>query len=308
MESGSSIPASFGHPVSEKLTKSNYALWKVQVLPAIRGAQLTGYIDGTKPAPPTEIDGKVDGKDAKVMNPDYTKWLALDQQVFSYLVASLSRDVLSQVANCTTAAQIWAALEEMYSSRIRARAVNTRISLATLKKGAMSISEYFSKMRELGDEMASAGKPLDDEDLVSYILTGLDMDFNPIVSAVLARVEPISVGELYTQLLAFEQRLDLFQTSSGSSANAATRGGRGGNRGGRGCGSNRGRGNGGRSRGGYNGGNSNNSRSKSKIKCQVCLKEGHSAVNCWYRFDEDFVPPEEKTAAAASNNYGIDTN
>jgi len=72
----------------------------------------------------------------------------------------------------------------------------------------MTIAEYVAKMKELGDEMASVGKPIDDEELVGYILTGLDMEYSSIVSAVLARVEPISVNELYAQLLSFEQRVD----------------------------------------------------------------------------------------------------
>lgn len=32
-------------PVSEKLTKNNYAMWSLQVLSAIRGAQLAEFID-----------------------------------------------------------------------------------------------------------------------------------------------------------------------------------------------------------------------------------------------------------------------
>ena len=61
-----------------------------------------------------------------------------------------------------------------------------------------TIADYFTKMKTLADEMASAGKKLDDEELVSYILTGLDQEYNPIISTVAARVEPITVGELYT--------------------------------------------------------------------------------------------------------------
>jgi len=59
-------------------------------------------------------------------------------------------------------------------------------------------------MKGLADEMPSAGHRLEDEELIGYILTGLDMEYNPVVSAVAARVEPISVGELYTQLVTFE--------------------------------------------------------------------------------------------------------
>ena len=103
-----------GHPVTERLTKTNYPLWKLQVLPALRGAQLIGYVDGTVQAPAVEIDDDKEKK--KVPNPAYVQWLTQDQQVFSYLVSSLSREVLTQVATCTYAAQLWKALEDMYAS------------------------------------------------------------------------------------------------------------------------------------------------------------------------------------------------
>lgn len=62
--------------------------------------------------------------------------------------------------------------------------------------------------------MASASRKLEDEELLSYILTGPDLKFNPVVSAVAARVEPISMGKLYTQLVSFEQRMALRRQSS----------------------------------------------------------------------------------------------
>jgi hypothetical protein len=80
------------------------------------------------------------------------------------------------------------------------------MALATTQKGNMSISEYIAKIKPFVDEMAPAGKGLEDEELVSYILAGLDFDYNPIVSAIVAHVEPISVGELYSRLLNFEAR------------------------------------------------------------------------------------------------------
>ena len=53
-------------------------------------------------------------------------------------------------------------------------------------------------MKSLADDMAAAGKRLEDEEIISYVLAGLDMDFNPIVSVVATRTEPLSLGELYT--------------------------------------------------------------------------------------------------------------
>jgi hypothetical protein len=41
-------------------------------------------------------------------------------------------------------------------------------------------------------------------------------------------------------------------------------------------------------------------------RCQVCFKEGHSATNCWHRFDADYVP-EEKNVNTVSHGYGTDS-
>lgn len=40
-----------GPQVTEKLTKDNNVLWKVQVLPPIRGAQLLGILEGSVKVP-----------------------------------------------------------------------------------------------------------------------------------------------------------------------------------------------------------------------------------------------------------------
>jgi hypothetical protein len=88
----------------------------------------------------------------------------------------------------------------------------------------MSVAEYFGKMKSLGDEMKAAGRHLDDEELVEYIITGLDEEYTPLVSARCARVEPISISELFLQLLNFETRVNLFSDDHHRSANSMGRG------------------------------------------------------------------------------------
>jgi hypothetical protein len=44
---------------------------------------------------------------------------------------------------------------------------------------------------------------MEDEELASYILTGLGEEFDSVVTSVMARVEPISIPELYTQLAVY---------------------------------------------------------------------------------------------------------
>lgn len=81
----------FGIAVTEKLSRTNHAMWKAQILAAVRGAHLEGHLTGSTSAPAVEIDGKDSaGKDAKVSNPAYEEWFAKDQQVLSFVLGSLA--------------------------------------------------------------------------------------------------------------------------------------------------------------------------------------------------------------------------
>jgi hypothetical protein len=115
-------------------------------------------------------------------------------------MTSMTQEVMGQAAACDTLQEVWSLLEQTYASQSRASTVNTRIFIATTRKDDMLISEYITKMKSLADEMASAKKKVDDEELVSYNLAGLDEEYNLVVYALLARVEPVSVAEAHSQL------------------------------------------------------------------------------------------------------------
>ena len=113
--------------VSEKLTRDNFLLWQAQVLPDIRGAQLFGYLDGSTPAPEKELKDKdKDGKEVTIPNPEYARWIALDQSVLGYLLRNMSREILTQMVGHTSAAGVWKAITEMFSSQSKARVVQLR--------------------------------------------------------------------------------------------------------------------------------------------------------------------------------------
>jgi hypothetical protein len=185
--------------------------------------------------------------------------------------------------------------------------INTHMALATTQKGSSTASEYLSKMKMLTNEMASAGKKLDDEELCSYILAGLDFEYNLLVSSIAAWVELITVGELYSQLLFFETTLEL--QSGGqvqnnhqmtSLANNASRGhdsfsrGRGGHN----------------SRGGTIGGRGQGDQfTKTKNRfppCQLCGRTNHLVFKCYKRFDPSYMGEEKSTYAAHS--HGVDSS
>jgi hypothetical protein len=158
------------------------------------GVRLVGHVIGVIQAPPE----KIKEKEKMIPNPPYEEWYATDQQVLAYLLLSLSREIMAQVTICNTAVSTWDIIESMFTLGTRDRSINTRIALATMRKCNDSIFEYISKPRTLADEMAMAGKKIDDEELLSYILAGLDYKYNSVVSALVARPDTISIGKAYS--------------------------------------------------------------------------------------------------------------
>ncbi|WVZ68985.1 hypothetical protein U9M48_017854 [Paspalum notatum var. saurae] len=249
------------------------------------------FLDVSNKAPTPTLKIKKDDK----AKDEEEEWVAQEQQVLSYLLLSLSREILIQVVSIPTAIGVWQAIKGMFSTQSRARVINTRMALATTVKGSSTVAEYVAKMRGYADEMASAGKKIEDEELVSYILAGLDADFDSLISAVAARVEPITLSELYTQMSSFEQRIELRQGATQSSANSAMLGRGNSNSNNDSRGRSRGRGGFGRGHG------------STIVECQLCGKRGHTVVKCYKRFDASFKP-QEKSVGSATTSYGVDTN
>jgi hypothetical protein len=144
-------------------------------------------------------------------NPKLEDWDAADQQVLSYLLGSLSKEILVDVSTCTTVIEAWVAIQGVFASRTCTCTVNTRLALGTTRKVNMSAMDYFNKMKALDDEMTAVGMPLDDEELIEYIITRLDEDNTPLISMICARAKPISLSEFYSQLLSFETHVGLLQ-------------------------------------------------------------------------------------------------
>jgi hypothetical protein len=191
----------------------------------VRGTQLMPFLDGTKEMPEEYIIiEKQDKTQEKVSNPEYTAWLVQDQQLLSYLNSTLSKEVLGQVTSHDTTAQVWTAVHGMYASQSRECVMHLHTKLASTRKGDMSMTIYFAKMKEYVDGMVTSGKKLDDDDddVVSYILTRLDAEYNGFVENVSSRIDSISMSDPFTQLLSTEARREN-QNQAKMSANAVAR-------------------------------------------------------------------------------------
>jgi hypothetical protein len=121
--STTTIPSILSVPISKKLTKTNYPLWRAQVFLAIRAAQLKDFLTGDDVAPAkTVVVSNTDKSSTMMTN------LSQDQAVLGYLMLSLTREMLLHVSRCSTM------VHDLYSSQTGARSINTRIALATTRK------------------------------------------------------------------------------------------------------------------------------------------------------------------------------
>jgi hypothetical protein len=105
-----------------------------------------------------------------------------DQQLLSFLFNSVTKEVLGQIATESSATGTWHAILGMFASQTRVRIVQLRSKLfGTCKSESTTCIVYCAKMEGFAGEMAAARKHLDDEEVITYILVGLDFKYNPFV-------------------------------------------------------------------------------------------------------------------------------
>jgi hypothetical protein len=86
----------------------------------------------------------------------------------------------------------------------------------------LSADKYFAKMKSIASELAAAGKPLDDDELLYYVLHGLGSHYNNLRTAVNAK-PGTTLSDLLGQVQAFDKQHTTEDPGFTSSANIARR-------------------------------------------------------------------------------------
>ncbi|RVW62129.1 Retrovirus-related Pol polyprotein from transposon RE2 [Vitis vinifera] len=154
-------PPNIGHLVSIKLSDTNYLIWSSQIVPVLKSHDLMGFVDGSEPCPSKSLGGS--------LNPTYILWNKKDQCVLSWINATLSDKVLAFVYGITSAREVWSSLANKFASQSRTRVHHLKRKLQTLHQGSMKCTDFLEKTKLVSDELAAVGKPLEDDDLMSYI-------------------------------------------------------------------------------------------------------------------------------------------
>ena len=111
-------PVSFTHALSIKLNQDNFLLWSHQVLAAIKGHKLLHFIKSSvKPLQYLSDADKQNG----IMNPEYLDYEQQDQLLLSWLLSSMSENLLTRMIGCDESLKVWSKLEQYFTVTTKAR-------------------------------------------------------------------------------------------------------------------------------------------------------------------------------------------
>jgi hypothetical protein len=112
--------------------------------------------------------------------------------------------------------QAWDTLVKMYNTNTQARKMQLKQELHNLQKNKMNISDYFIKVKNLADALASIGAPVDDEDLVVVTLNGFGKDYNHFHTSIAVRKTFFNFQDLITLFISEKMRVVGTSSKGGS--------------------------------------------------------------------------------------------
>ena len=268
-----------GLTISLKLSRDNFLLWKTQLLPVLAAYDLVALVDQDPP-----MVSHVD-KDGRICpNPAYKTWFKNDQVVLAIITSSLSESVLPILVGKNTAREAWEAINRNFAGKSKSRIMELQTRLHNLRKDTMTVDDYVQLVRSLGDELRVSGSMMNEHDLTFALLRGLGSTYNPFFASTSLLLDSLTFDDVACNLKTYESHLQrqseehkthIFPptahiTQTGQSEQGYNRGGR----------TNRGRG---------------RNQGRNTPRCQLCFKPGHRVVNCYERFNRDFVQPPWQT-------------
>ncbi|KAH9751748.1 retrovirus-related pol polyprotein from transposon RE1 [Citrus sinensis] len=174
---------SFTSPI--KLDRSNYTIWKSQILSSVRANGIEDLLDSSKCCPDQVLPHDSENSTAETqINLAFTAWKRKDQMLLSWLMSSINLEILSLVVNSETSLDLWISLEQQFGSETFAKKVHLKMMLNNLKKGSMSMTDFFGKLKTITDELAIAGNPISSLDFITHLISGLGQPYYPVVSSV----------------------------------------------------------------------------------------------------------------------------
>ncbi|XP_010470482.1 PREDICTED: uncharacterized protein LOC104750390 [Camelina sativa] len=313
-DSFSSSPLSISHVVTLKLTESNYLQWKIQFESFLSPQMLLGYVNGSLPRPASTRSVTGAAGVTEEPNPEFQKWIRNDQLFMAWILGSLSETAIRVVYGLQSAQEVWSALAKRFNRVSTTRKFELQNKLHACLKSGKTMEDYLSELKQIFDQLDSIGFPMTDLEKIHGLLFGLGKEYDTVATVIEHSMDSLPTPcyeDVVFKVIAFDDKLKTYSVVPAVTPHLAfqtetayyDRGGSN-NIGGRSCGGYRGKGNySTRGRGFQNHSSGQNSQNRenggTKPTCHICGKYGHSAFDCYNRYNESLTKPDLPNALAA---------
>ncbi|PKI35679.1 hypothetical protein CRG98_043950 [Punica granatum] len=184
--------------VSCKLNGRNYNIWSQAMQTAFQTKNKLGFIEG-------KVQQPAEGE------PYRDQWVTCNSMLVSWIFNHLDEDLQNSVVGAKYAKVLWDDLKERFSQGNEARIHQIKTNICLLRQERKSISEYYSKLKSLWDELElyldlppctceadirlAAYK---EKEKVHQFLIGLNPEFSTVRSQILRAISSRGDGRFAT--------------------------------------------------------------------------------------------------------------
>ncbi|XP_021826102.1 uncharacterized protein LOC110766987 [Prunus avium] len=153
------------------MDRTNYLSWKSQFEDVLEMHGLAAVVKTNTDPPKVQEDGS--------MHPE----LAKDKLVMSWIKVTSSPSIKTLLIPCTTAHQVWTMLAKRLSPLASTRVRILRDQIRTLRKdNNTTVTDYLNYAKSLFDSLTQADATMDDDELISYVLDGLGLEYKELAT------------------------------------------------------------------------------------------------------------------------------
>jgi hypothetical protein len=196
--------------VSQPLTGPNYNTWSRSMIVSLIAKNKMAFIDGSLPQPSPADEAT------------FHAWTRCNNMIIAWILNSVSKEIVSSVIYITTCAGMWEDLKDRFSQGNGPRIFQLQKILANLSQENSSISDYFTKIKSLWDELDNydpipsctcggmrAVHEKHNRDHVFQFLMGLDDSFAHIRGQILLNDPLPPINKVFSLIIQEERQKEI---------------------------------------------------------------------------------------------------
>ncbi|KAJ9541408.1 hypothetical protein OSB04_027914 [Centaurea solstitialis] len=210
-------------PIILEAETSHYTTWTTLFEVHYRAYQVYDHLEPRVPTPaPTSASSEVDAGNTANTAEAEALWSRPDAIVLQWIYGTISTDLLNIIlAPGQNAYQAWTAVSNHFNDNKSARQVQLQQQFSNIHLETFpSMSAYCQQVKHLPDQLNNVGAPVDNQRLVTQLLSGLTDQYESI-STILQHREPLPDFSECRSRLTMEENKEKNQTSR-AAASAAT--------------------------------------------------------------------------------------